>query len=132
MRNYIPKAIITFIFISIAIISGTPFMVQGEDGNRTASFAATVGELLNPDKWFEVFKKNITFPITKDTEVKVPTPEEALQGASSTLRDINKDIRDEVGIDFAKFFGWFAKVLKVFFQIIINIIETISKTLTPE
>lgn len=131
MRIFIiQKAVV--VFISIATISSVPFVVHGKEGKVTAGFATTVGELLNPDKWFEILKKNITFPITRGTEIKVPTPEEALEGASSTLRDINKDIREEVGIDFAKFFGWFAKVLKVFFQIIINLLETLSKTLTSE
>lgn len=131
MRIFIiQKAVV--VFISITTISSVPFVVHGKEGNTVAGFATTVGELLNPDKWFEILKKNISFPITKKTEVKVPTPEEALDEASSTLRDINKDIREEVGIDFAKFFGWFAKVLKVFFQIIVNLFEAMSKTLTSE
>lgn len=132
MRNFRHKATVAFMLISAAATSSAPFVVQGKEGNTVAGFATTVGELLNPDKWFEILKKNISFPITKDTKVKVPTPEEALDEASSTLRDINKDIREEVGIDFAKFFGWFAKILKVFFQIIVNLLETISKTLTSE
>lgn len=132
MRNFRHKATVAFILISIATMSSAPLVAYGKERNVTMGFATTVGELLNPDRWFEVLKKNITFPITKDTKVKVPTPEEALNKASSTLRDINKDIRDEVGIDFAKFFGWFAKVLKIFFQIIVNLFEAMSKTLTSE
>ena len=92
-------------------------------------FATSIGELLKPETWFEVLKKNITIPVL-DEEVTLPTPAQTLEGASSTLRDINKDIKEEVGIDFAKFFGWFAKVLKAFFQVIIGLIETISQTLS--
>jgi len=129
MRNFIHKTIVTSIFIAVATIASAPFIVHGEERNTTTGFASTAGEILNPDKWFEVFKKSITFPITKDTEIKVPTPKEALEGASSTLRDINKDIQNEVGIDFAKFFGWFAKVLKIFFQIIVDLLEQVSNAL---
>lgn len=97
--------------------------------NSKLQFAAMVGDLLKPEKWFEVLKKNITIPVL-DEEINIPTPTKTLEDASSTLRDINKDILEETGIDFAKFFSWIAKVLKVFFQIIINLIETISKTLS--
>lgn len=98
-------------------------------GSGELQFAASIGEFLKPETWFGVLKKNITIPVL-DEKITVPTPAEALEGASSTLRDINKDIKEEVGIDFAKFFGWFARVLKTFFQVIVNLIETISKTLS--
>lgn len=97
--------------------------------NPEPQFAASVGEFLKPETWFGVLKKNITLPVL-DEKITVPTPAQALEDASSTLRDINKDIKEEVGIDFAKFFGWFARVLKAFFQVIVNLIETISKTLS--
>jgi len=94
--------------------------------------AATVGSLLNPDEWFKAFKKNITIPTSgpagqdKGKEITVPTPEEALREAAPKLQEINVGVREEVGIDLAKFIGWFAKVLKVLFQIVVSLLEQVS------
>jgi len=93
--------------------------------------AATVGDLLNPNKWFEALKKNITFPISKEQEVKIPRPEEALKEAAPKLKEVNQQVKEETGIDFAKFIGWSAKVLKAFFQVIINLLEQVSQALSP-
>lgn len=118
---YIPY----FLAVMLAL---SPFVAFGVVEERK-EFAATVGELLNPDTWFKALKENITIPISKDQEVKIPTPEEALKEASPQLQEVNKGVREEVGIDFAKFIGWFAKVLKVFFQIIVNLLEQVSQAL---
>lgn len=92
----------------------------------------SVRDLLNPDSWFRALKQNITIPISEDQLIKpitLPKPEETLQEVSPTLQQVNKDVREETGIDFAKFIGWFAGVLKVLFQIIVNILEAVSKAM---
>lgn len=92
----------------------------------------SVRDLLNPDSWFRALKQNITIPASKDQLIKpitLPKPEETLQEISPTLQQVNKDVREETGIDFAKFIGWFSGVLKVLFQIIVNILEVTSKAM---
>lgn len=107
----------------------TPFATLGVAGNAPKGFATTVGDLLNPDTWFKALKENITIPISKDQEVKVPTPEQALKEASPKLQEVNQGVKEQTGIDLAKFIGWFANVLKVFFQIIVDLLERVSEAL---
>lgn len=126
MGGFRKELYITY-FLAVALAL-SPFVAFGVTDSRP-EFAATVGELLNPDTWFKALKENITIPISKDQEVKIPTPEEALKEASPQLQEVNKGVREEVGIDFAKFIGWFAKVLKVFFQIIVSLLEQVSNAL---
>lgn len=115
-------------YLLAVVLALSPFVAFGVAEDKK-EFAATVGELLNPDAWFKALKENITIPISKDQEVKIPTPEEALKEASPQLQEVNRGVKEEVGIDFAKFIGWFAKVLKVFFQIIVNLLEQVSEAL---
>lgn len=126
MNRFKKELYITYLLAVMLALS--PFVAFGVAEERK-EFAATVGELLNPDTWFKALKENITIPISKDQEVKIPTPEEALKEASPQLQEVNKGVREEVGIDFAKFIGWFAKVLKVFFQIIVDLLEQVSNAL---
>lgn len=105
-----------------------PFISFGV-GDTTKGFATTVGDLLNPDTWFKALKENITIPISKDQEVKVPTPEQALKEASPKLQEVNKGVKEQTGVDLAKFIGWSAGVLKVFFQVIVNMLEQVSNAL---
>lgn len=88
---------------------------------------------LNPDKLFEALKKNITIPIPSATssveEIEVPSPGQALEKASPKLQEVNRDVREETGIDLAKFIGWFAKILKVFFLTIVDLLEKVSGSL---
>ncbi len=116
------------VYLFAVMLALAPFVSFGVIDTRK-NFASTVGELLNPDTWFKALKENITIPISKDQEVKIPTPEEALKEASPKLQEVNREVREEVGIDFAKFIGWFAKVLKVFFQIIVNVLEQVANAL---
>lgn len=115
-------------YLLAVVLALSPFVAFGVAEDKK-EFAATVGELLNPDAWFKALKENITIPISKDQEVKIPTPEEALKEASPQLQEVNRGVKEEIGIDFAKFIGWFAKVLKVFFQIIVNLLEQVSEAL---
>lgn len=91
-------------------------------------FATATGNLLNPDKLFETLKKNITvsLPTSTEKQIKVPSPEEALKEASPKLQEINRGVKEEVGIDFSKLIGWFAKILKVITQIVIDLLEKLS------
>ncbi len=105
-------------------LSVNAFYVKGD------GFSATViGEIINPDRWFDTLKQNITIPVSGQENLNIPIPQEALKSASPKLAEINKEIQEEVGIDFAKFFGWLAKILKIFFQFIISLIESLSKAL---
>ncbi len=125
MKLFKNKNLLAVYFLSV-MLTLAPFLSLGFADTKSG-FAITAGELLNPDKWFEILKENITIPISKDQEVKIPNPEEALKESSPKLQEINKGVKEEVGIDFAKFFGWIAKVLKAFFQVIINLLEALSK-----
>lgn len=118
----------SLIFI-LSVLFLAPPAVLGNEPEYGFAATVTLGEILNPDKWFEAFKKNITLPLSTSTEIKIPTTEDVLDRASTTLRGINEDIREEVGIDFGKFVGWSARVLKLFFQVITNILEQVAKYL---
>lgn len=98
-----------------------------------AAFATTtVGDLLNPDYLFRALRSNITIPISTTTQVELPTPQQAIEQNAPQLREINRDIQEETGINFAKFVGWFAKILRVFFLFIVDLLETVSHSLeTP-
>ena len=97
------------------------------------SSAGAQVNFLNPDKLFEAVKRNITIPIPSSTSsvenIEVPSPGQTLEKASPKLREVNRDIQEETGIDFAKFIGWFAKILKVFFLTIVDLLEKVSESL---
>lgn len=93
----------------------------------TAS-AVSTRDLLNPERWFEALKRNITIPISQDQIVNIPTPEEALRQTSPQLKEIGRGVKEETGIDLPKFIGWFAKVLKIFFQVIVDLLETVARS----
>lgn len=104
-----------------------------------ASFAAApgaateTGSLLNPDKLFEAIKKNITIPLpTGQQKVEIPKPEDALKNASPKLQEVNKDVKEETGIDLGKFISWMAKVLKLFFRFVVDILEAVANALNPK
>lgn len=97
-------------------------------------FAGAVAEFLKPDAWLNAFKKGVTIQIpaigtTSLQEIELPTPEEALKQASPKLQEINIDVREEIGIDFAKFFGWLAKVFQTLASVFIGLLETVSESL---
>lgn len=114
-----------FISVTIAL---APFASFGMAETRK-DFAGVASDLLNPDKLFNALKQNITVPISSDQKVEVPTPEQALKDASPKLQEVNRDVKEETGIDLAKFIGWFAKILRVFFQTVIDILEAVSGAL---
>lgn len=109
-----------------------PYLAWAENGGNK-EFAGIAANILNPDKLFEAIKKNITIPISPPNQegqagedIKLPTPKETLKEASPKLQEVNLDVKAETGIDFAKFIGWFAKVLKVFFLTIVDLLEAVS------
>ena len=113
----------------------SPFIFAEAEVNTNKEFAGIAAEILNPDKLFEALKKNITIPTTPVLEkvegesVVIPSPEKALKEASPKLQEVNKDIKEETGVDFAKLIGWFASVLKVFFLTVVNLLETVSQAM---
>lgn len=94
-------------------------------------YAGALADILNPDKLFDSLKRNITIPVGPDEKIEIPTPEQALQQSSPKLQEVNKDVKTETGIDLAKFISWFAKVLKLFFQIIVDLLDNVAKALDP-
>lgn len=123
-----PKSKLAIIyFISVALVLA-PFISFGQNSGKNG-FATVTGDLLNPDKLFEVLKNKITLPLFKGKEVNLPTTSDALKEAAPQLKEISSGIKEETGIDLSKFLSWIAKILKVFFQIIINLLEQVSKTL---
>lgn len=97
-----------------------------------AAEASSTNSFFDPTFWFNALKQNITIPIPAQptsTEVQIPSPENALKEASPKLREINSQVKDEAGVDFSKLIGWFAKVLIVFFGIIVRLLQTVSGSL---
>lgn len=94
--------------------------------------AAETSSLLNPDKLFEAIKKNITIPLPAGQKVEIPKPEDALKNASPKLQEVNKDVKEETGIDLGKFISWMAKVLKLFFRFVVDILEAVANALSPK
>lgn len=121
------KITIWIYFLSV-ILPFVPFISLGAwDLKKEYTTAAiSANDLLNPDRWFEVLKRNITIPISQDQMINIPTPEESLRQTSPQLKEIGRGVREETGIDLAKFIGWFAKVLKVFFQVVVDVLEKVA------
>lgn len=88
-----------------------------------------IQELVNPNKLFDLLKKNISIPISGDYNFEVPTPTKILASSSPRLREINREVKKEAGIDLSKLIGWFAKALQVFFQFIVNLLNQVSEAL---
>lgn len=98
-----------------------------------SEYAGITSKLLNPDTLFKTLKENITIPLpTVDKKIEVPTPEKALKDASPKLQEVNRDVKEETGIDLAKFIGWFAKILKLFFQVIVDLLEQVASAMKPK
>lgn len=120
--------IIYFFSVMMALLPFASFGVE----DYQKEVAATVQQLLDPDEWFRIFKQNITIPLAPDQEVIIPTPEETLRQSAPQLQELNRGVKEETGVDLAKFIGWSAKVFKVFFQVIVDLLENVSKALeTP-
>lgn len=113
------------------ILLTVPFIGLGASLDFKKEYAAQtipINDFINPDKWFDILKRNITIPISKENIVSIPTPEEALKQSSPQLREIGRGVQEETGIDLAKFIGWMAKTLKLFFQIVINLLENVARS----
>ena len=89
------KKIIWVYFISVTIPL-LPFISLGAGDLKKEYAAAAVStrDLLNPDKWFEVLKRNITIPISKEQVIKIPTPEESLKQSAPKLKEIGRGVKD--------------------------------------
>lgn len=91
--------------------------------------AATAGDFLRPEEIFRMLRENMTIPIPFGQEIEIKPPQEAVQEISPQLKGFNKEVREEVGIDFAKLTSWFARVLRYIFDGVINIFEGLSQAL---
>lgn len=122
------------LLILTAVASVAPIFAYAEDSS-VKQRAGIASEILNPDKLFESLKKNITIPAAPILEKAagetsaLPSPEKAIKDASPKLQEVNKDVKEETGVDFAKLIGWFARVLKVFFLTVVNLLETVSQAM---
>ena len=63
--------------------------------------------------------------------MEIPKPEEALKDASPKLQEVNKNVKEETGIDLGKFISWMVKVLKLFFRFVVDILEAVANSLNP-
>lgn len=113
------KIIVTKIIIVAVFISAPLHVVFAQDQN-----------LLNPNRWTELLKQNITIPFdVPQKDEKLPTPEDALKTFSPQLQELNKGVQEETGIDLAKFLRWITKVFTAIFRIITTILETFASAL---
>lgn len=105
------------------IYSSHPVPVYAQSPVRT--------DFLNPDVLYKILKENVSIPLPEHREgpIVLPAPEQALQNASSSLRHFNKGVREKTGINLGKFIAWFAKILKVFFQIIVDFLDIVARSL---
>ena len=126
------RAICFLVIFAFCAVSA-PLSSAGAQEYESREFAGTAADFLNPDKLFEALKKNITIPIpgaaSTAEKIEVPTPGQALEKASPKLQEVNQEVREETGIDLAKFIGWFAKILKVFFLTVVDLLEMVSQAL---
>lgn len=119
------------LYVLVFVLMAVPTLAAAE----STAYAGSAADLLNPDKLFDALKKNITIPIPafeegeKGQDVQVPTAKETLEKVSPELQEVNKGIREETGVDFAKFISWSAKILKLFFQTVVDLLETVSKAM---
>lgn len=111
--------------VALALI---PFTYILADDNESQP-ATALGNILNPDKLFDALKQNVTIPISGDKDINLPSATEALESVSPKLQEINTDVNEETGINLSKFISWFAKILKAFFQFIVNLLERMSEAL---
>ena len=122
---------ISVILLALTAAAAPSVIFAAETTTQEYIFEATKSHrtLLSPERLFDALKKNITIPVPFGEGVEVPTPEKIFQDASPKLKEINRDIREEAGIDFAKFIGWAARVLKTFFAVVIDLMEKVSGAL---
>ncbi|OGZ98540.1 MAG: hypothetical protein A3C07_01155 [Candidatus Sungbacteria bacterium RIFCSPHIGHO2_02_FULL_47_11] len=93
-------------------------------------FAAEEKNFFDPNRLLESFKQNITIPFNvPKIEEKLSTPQQTLERFSPQLQEINTGVREEIGIDFAKFVGWISKVFTSIFRIFTTILEAFSGSL---
>lgn len=118
----------TPLLVSLLILG----LLLASSGTAQINLAAAGNNILNPDTLFDALRRNITIQIpNSSTTVELPTPEQALSQSSTTLRGYSSDIKEETGVDLPKFIGWFAKMLTLFFRVIVDLLESVSRTLSP-
>ena len=117
----------------ITSLAFSPAISFGQDLTLPSGLAVISADILKPEKLFDALKKNITLPISGATSTlkntEIPSPGQTLDKVSPQLQEINRDVREETGIDLSKFLSWFAKILKAFFQIIVALLEKVSQAL---
>lgn len=111
------------------------FPLSAESIMDYRDFGGAVIDVVNPLSWFDLLgriEKNFLkqVPNVPGIEgIELPTPEEALKRVSPKLKEINVNVHEETGVDFAKFLGWLARVLRSFASVFIGLLETVSESL---
>lgn len=91
------------------------------NGPETAS-------LLNPDKFFEELRKNITIPISSTTEINIPSPEQSIKDAAKLrpkIDELTKTVEEESGVNIKKLFTFLAKMTIGIFKTVILTLESL-------
>lgn len=125
-KNKLLTALIAVIFAL------SPFLSRGVGDTAKEFAAATNNDVLNPSEWLDALKKNLTIPKLTPPSSTSSSAGDLLKESAPTLQKINADLKEEVGIDFSKFFSWVAKMLKIAFEYLIAVLENISKALNPK
>lgn len=116
-------AIILFILASLLLL--TP----NSETRAMSNSRAISGGFGNPDSWFKAIKEKIAVPIPTSSQKILESPGKTLKSVSAKVKKINNVIKREIGIDFAVFFGWLAKILDYLFKIIVKLLQNIATAL---
>ena len=115
---------IKIIFLFFALF--TPFFSLANSVSDYYNKPPQTASLLNPDELFKALRENITVPLTPDTTITLPTPQQSLKDAEKLkpkIDEINKEVQEESGVDLKKFTSFIAKITITIFKVIISVLE---------
>jgi len=104
----------------------TPFFSLANSVSDYYNKPLQTASLLNPDELFKALRENITVPLTPDTTITLPTPQQSLKDAEKLkpkIDEINKEVQEESGVDLKKFTSFIAKITITIFKVIISVLE---------
>ena len=89
-----------------------------------------VESLLDPQRWLRVVPDAFRINVAPEFQI-TPwlTPREAFEQISPKLQEINIQVREETGVDLAKFMQWAAKIIHAIAQVLTEMLENLSHTL---
>lgn len=125
----IMKICLLVVFIAGFAVSGISYAAETTTQDYLRTITQPKSDFFSPERLFDSFKRNITIPVPFGGKIELPQPQRALEDAAPKLREINRDIREETGIDFAKFIGWAAEMLRIFFAVVVNLMEKVAGSL---